>query len=52
MIIDSLTKLDIYFALALNGVFTGLGTAVGSYFANRHVIEKSRKLIRRIKRKR
>lgn len=38
MIMD-LTKADILLGLAINGIFTGLGTAIGIYLANKHVIE-------------
>lgn len=39
-----LEKLDLILLLITNGIFTGLGTAIGSYFANKHVIELIGKL--------
>lgn len=37
---------SVYFALALNGLFTGLGSAIGSYLATKGIIEKWNKLFR------
>lgn len=39
----------VYVALALNGIFTGLGSALGSYFANKHIIDKIKKLSKRVR---
>lgn len=38
-----------YWAIAVNGIFTGLGVALGTYIANAHIIERV-KQIRKIKR--
>lgn len=40
---------NLYFALALNGLFTGLGSALGSYLATKGIIERITKLTERIK---
>jgi len=39
----------LYVALAINGLFTGLGCALGSYVAQKHIITKTNKLIGRIR---
>ena len=46
----SLNKFDIYFGLAINGVMTGLGASIGTYFAQAHIIKKSEKLVKKFKR--
>jgi len=35
-----ISKIDVFIGLAINGVFTGLGTAIGSYLATRHITNK------------
>lgn len=40
---------SVYLALALNGLFTGIGSAIGAYLANKHVIERSKKIIEELK---
>lgn len=52
MVFDTISKIDVYIGLALNGLFTGLGAALGTYLANKHVIENAKKLIQKIKGKR
>ena len=49
MVIENISKVDVYIGLAMNGVFTGLGCAIGTYFANNHIIEKSKKLMQRLR---
>ena len=39
----------LYFGLATTGLFTGLGSAIGNYFANKHLIEGVQKITDRIK---
>jgi len=46
--IESLTKTDVLVGLAINGIFTGLGTAIGSYLANKQVIERLAKIKKKI----
>ncbi len=48
--IESISKVDVYMGLAISGLFSGLGAALGSYFANKHVIERGRRIVKRIKR--
>jgi len=31
-------KFDLYIGMAIAGIFTGLGSAIGNYLANRHII--------------
>lgn len=45
----SITKLDVYLGLAVGGLFTGLGAALGTYLANKHVIDGTKKLIDKMK---
>lgn len=40
---------SIYIALALNGIFTGLGSALGSYLATKHLIEGTKKLLNKVR---
>ena len=47
--IEQLSKFDIYIALAFNGLATGLGSAVGTYLANKHLIEGSKKILNKVK---
>lgn len=35
---------NIYIGLAIAGIFTGLGSAIGNYFATKHIIENINKL--------
>ena len=46
-----ITQYTFYFGLILTGLFTGLGSAIGNYFANKHLIERVEKLNKKIKRK-
>jgi hypothetical protein len=47
--LENLSALDVYFVLAINGIFTGIGVAVGTYIAQRHIIDKSQKIADKIK---
>jgi len=40
----------VYLALALNGLFSGLGSALGSYLATKGLIEKTKQLFDKLKR--
>lgn len=51
MVLEQLSKVDIYIGLMLNGLFTGLGAAIGTYLANHHIIDKSKSMLNRIRRK-
>lgn len=48
MILD-ISKLDVYIVIIINAIFTGLGTALGTYIAQNHLIESMRKIFRRKK---
>lgn len=37
-----------FIGLALTGLFTGIGVALGSYLANRHIIEHTETMIKRL----
>ena len=47
--LENISKFDVYVGLALNGIFSGLGCAIGNYFANTHIIKRSQKLINKIR---
>jgi hypothetical protein len=49
--LEDLSTFDVYIGLAINGVFTGLGSALGSYIATKHILERMEKLSKRIRRK-
>ena len=42
---------NIYLALAINGLFTGLGVSLGTHIAQQHIISKGRKIVKKIKKK-
>lgn len=45
-------KWDLYLGMSIAGIFTGLGSALGTYLANKHIIERMEKIKRnRFKRK-
>jgi hypothetical protein len=46
-----ISKFDIYMGIAITGLFTGLGSALGSYLANKHLIEGTQKFVDKFKRK-
>lgn len=35
--------------LAINGIFTGLGVAIGTWFANKHIVNKLEKVGEKVK---
>lgn len=35
-----ITPFNVLLGLAINGIFSGLGTAIGIYIANKHIIKK------------
>ncbi len=51
MALENLSAFDVYFALAINGIFTGIGVGIGTYIAQRHVIDNSKKIIDKLKKK-
>ena len=40
----TLTPITILLGLAINGVFTGIGVAVGTWIANHHIIARAEKI--------
>lgn len=50
MAID-LSSLNVYLVLAVNGLFCGLGSSIGTYIAQKHLIGIPNKLKKRIKKK-
>lgn len=51
MVLENLSAMDVYVALAFNGIFTGIGVAIGTYIAQRHMIDKSQQLLDKLKNK-
>jgi len=47
--LESISKFDVYIGAAVMGIFTGLGSAIGTYLAQKHIIEGSKRLINKIK---
>jgi hypothetical protein len=47
----TLSPLSVYVALAITGLFTGLGSSLGIYIMQTHIIKKSQQLSKKIKRK-
>lgn len=45
----SLDSLNVYLLLAVNGIFTGCGCALGTYIAQKHLIVIPKKIKKRIK---
>jgi hypothetical protein len=33
-------RIDIYIGVAINGIFTGLGVAIGTWLAQNHILDK------------
>lgn len=48
MMID-INKFDIYIGLAVTGIFSGVGSAIGNYLATKHIIEGSRRILKKFK---
>jgi hypothetical protein len=42
---------NVYIVIIINGIFTGLGVALGTYFANNHIVKKMELLFKKIKKK-
>ena len=50
MVLSSgLTSLDLYFAVVINGILTGLGVAIGTYIAQKYPIKRAERLFEKIK---
>ena len=49
MVLSDFTNWQVYIALVINAVFTGIGVAVGTSLAQTHIIEKMKKLKTKIK---
>lgn len=44
-----LSTTSIYLGFILNGLFTGLGAAIGTYMAQEHIIQKAKSLLSKIR---
>ena len=43
-----ITGFQLYIGMGIAGIFTGLGSAIGNYLANKHIIENVGKLKKKI----
>jgi hypothetical protein len=41
-------NINLYIGMAIAGIFTGLGSAIGNYLAQKHAIEKIEKIKQRL----
>jgi hypothetical protein len=48
MIINT-NSFDIYLVVIVNGIFTGFSVAIGSWIANAHIINNSKKFKKKIR---
>ena len=46
---DYITTFQLYFGMIIAGLFTGLGSALGNYLANKHILESLSKIKNAIK---
>jgi hypothetical protein len=49
--VNYITTFQLYFGMIIAGIFTGLGSALGNYLANKHIIDKARQLKKRFNKK-
>jgi hypothetical protein len=42
--VNYITTFQLYFGMILAGIFTGLGSALGNYLANKHVLGSIRQI--------
>jgi hypothetical protein len=49
MALENISAMQVYIALAINGIFTGLGVAIGTYLAQKYFIERPKKFAERIR---
>lgn len=47
MVQNYITNFQLYIGMMIAGIFTGLGSALGSYLANRGIITQFKKLIKK-----
>lgn len=50
-IITFTNNIQPYLLVILNAFFTGIGISVGLYIGNKHIIERSQKIIKKIKKR-
>ncbi|MDD3284268.1 MAG: hypothetical protein PHZ07_01605 [Patescibacteria group bacterium] len=39
-----ISPLSLYIGMAISGIFTGIGVALGTYIANKYILEKTKKI--------
>ena len=44
--LGGISPLNLYIGLAISGIFTGIGVAVGTYIAEKYILNKTKKLIK------
>lgn len=40
--------INLYIGMAISGIFTGIGVAVGTYIAEKYILTKTKKLIKKL----
>lgn len=46
-----ISPINLYIGMAISGVFTGIGVAVGTYIADKYLLTKTKKLIKALETK-
>ena len=46
-----ISPLSLYIGMAISGIFTGIGVAVGTYIANKYILEKTKKIAKALEAK-
>jgi len=47
--LEGITSTQVYIAIIVNGVCTGIGVAIGTYLANRFIIKKMERISNTLK---
>ena len=48
---NGINPINLYIGMAISGVFTGIGVAVGTYIAEKYILNKTKKLIKALEEK-
>lgn len=46
-----ISPINLYIGMAISGIFSGIGVAVGTYIANKYVLTKTKKLVKALESK-
>jgi hypothetical protein len=44
--IGGISPINLYIGMAISGIFTGIGVAVGTYIAEKYILSKTKKIIK------